>query len=256
MNYSEILCITKTYNEQDFEDFVNHYKALGFNRINIINNDSEINLKKYKSRYVRIFDIPGKLCQNTIYNKYFREIGKDCKWLFVVDDDEFLYLGEHKRNINELLTNYEQYDGLTVNWTMINYNQCIDDRPTPSCLDYCVYIDDPIQSGNNHVKTIINMEQSNDMVYWDPHLPRVGRTTGNFVNYDKIKITKPYGDTRSNGITLYHYWVKSRKDWQKKVDRGVVSNPGTFRTQTYEEVNFGYGVLDLNIKNFKEKYHV
>jgi hypothetical protein len=252
MNYSEILLLTKTYNEVDLVDFINHYKALNFNKITILNNDSTIDIKKFASDTIEIIDIRGEIYQNAIYQDYFKE--KRSKWVFVVDDDEFLYLGEDVTDVNSILENYENHPGLSINWQMIS-SQPTDDRLTLSFLDYCVYIDNPCSIVNSHVKTIINNEYSDFMIFIDPHLPIFNERQIFSVNFDKIEVKYPFNDSYCNKILLYHYFVKSRKDWEIKVNRPRPSFPGKKIMYSYDEICIGYNTLDNKIESFKEKYH-
>jgi hypothetical protein len=234
--YSEICLLVKSYNEIDFEDWLRHYTSLKADKITIFDNESSINVrkivKKVDNNRVAVREIKGFPNQSRLYTNYCKE--SDSRWVFFVDDDEFLYLNNKANDINSLLCNYEKYSGLCFNWLFMSYDKPIVDRPVPSCIDYCLYSSDRKNSLNSHVKTFVNPKMVRG--YGDPHLPAF--RSGFAVNFDYKRCKRPVFERFTDSVILFHYYLKSKLDWEEKRKRGRATTLSV-RISAYEKiVNF------------------
>lgn len=249
MIYSEVVLLVKAYNEQDFRDWVIHYNSFNFDKITIMNNESSFNLNEtiedINKGNISINNVFGYPNQNKFYSDYCKN--SNSRWVFFVDDDEFLYF-DNNTGINNLLANYEQCSGLSVNWKMIGYNKDIEDRISKSCIDYCTYTLDK-NINDTHVKTFVNPKKV--LNYGDPHLPVFNE--GKSVDFNYNIVSKPINGNINDNIRLYHYYVKSEEDWNIKINRGR-ADINIKKTETYNQVNIGYNNEDLTLKKYKEDY--
>ena len=142
------------------------------------------------------------------YRNYFDHIG-------FIDTDEFIVIKNHSLNIIDILTEYKDYGGLTLNWMVIGSNGHIK-RPSGGTLrnyNRC--------GKNKHIKTIVNTKYVTSPS-GDPHS----------FNYMKKRFAV---DTNKNRVvgsfnavhdSLYqvayinHYYMRSFEDFQKKRLRG------------------------------------
>lgn len=250
MIYSEIVLLVKAHNKQDVRDWILHYNTFEFDRIVIFDNDSNVNIKKsivnIDHGNIQYNSIIGWSNQSKLYTNYIKQT--DARWTVFIDDDEFLYYKEPIK-INEFLSRYENFAGLTVNWQMISSLECCINRPTKSVIDYCLYTSNT--GVNTHVKTFVNPTLVD--YYLISHLPKF--TENNFaVDYDRNLSPIPACGNWNNNILLYHYWVKSKRDWNKKKLKGRPSAENEYRTDSYEfshaEIQ-PYITEDRTILNYK-----
>jgi len=258
MIYSDLVLCTKSYNEQDTLDWIQHYTTFNFDKITIFNNESPIDihslLKPYKCD---IIDVPGYLDYYNLLDNYCKK--SDAFWVFPIDDDEFLYLNETPTNINDFICNYEEFSGLSVNWQCLSAHNTLT-RPVPSAIDYCLYGQEPIVSKeqlssiNTHIKCFVQPSRVRNYVA-QPHIPAL--TAGHIVDYDKVITRDVANEKWNNKILLYHYYIKSKEDWDKKMKRGSEGKlypvDSSFFS-TYDQVCTGYTVYDDKLKKYTDSY--
>lgn len=111
-------------------EWIEHYKFHGIDHIYLINDFSTPEylplIQKYiDSGYVTLYhnDIVTKDSgrQGKIYEKYFRGILKDTRWLGIIDLDEFLY-SPSEIDIKNIVKKYESYSSIRVSWIHFGSN--------------------------------------------------------------------------------------------------------------------------------------
>lgn len=104
---SEVVLLTKSYNLQDFKDWLHwHLDIIGFDCCHIFDNESWVDIKSICDSYgdrVTYELITGWPNQYTLYNKYINN-KSSAWWVLPIDDDEFLYIGDKfHNNVNEMI---------------------------------------------------------------------------------------------------------------------------------------------------------
>lgn len=137
------VCVISKNEEQYLEEWVEHYKELGFDNVLFYDNneegdDSQYNvLKNYIDEGFVIYHdyrMYHNCSQQTMcYIECLKIYKKEYDWIAFFDVDEFLTLEKHK-NIKEFLTHnkeYEKYDSIAIRWIIMDDNDLVknDGRP-------------------------------------------------------------------------------------------------------------------------------
>lgn len=228
---SEALLVTKTYNLQDFKDWLFWYKdVIKFDIISVYDNESDEDIesecKKYPNR-VRYYKVSGWPNQHQIYQNHVN--GKsEAWWVFPVDDDEFLYISDKYNNsindaIIELQDKMPDMYRLAVGWINLFPKEYIKERKTGLIENATAYSHKACyhwQYGNTYLKTLVKTTRFHDYsalgsihnpsinkpheysnLPSGEHMNRIGRKTPTSINEDLI---------------LFHYQFKSDFEWTMK----------------------------------------
>ena len=177
--YNTILCTIVKNENLYIKEFVEHYLAIGINKIIVYDNNEEkgekLNqiLKNYiKKGYIDIINFRGKrAAQMLSFNDCYSNNQNLYDWIMFFDIDEFLILNEYK-NINNFLRNkkFKLCDVIQINWVIFDDNDLIsyDNRPLNIRFTRPLYTQ---IMENRYVKSIsrtyINLK------WVDPHSPTV-----------------------------------------------------------------------------------
>lgn len=226
------VCIIAKWEEQYLNEWIEHYKKIGFDNVLFYDNSEEGNnaqyeiLKKYIDEGFVIYnDFRGKVGVNVQGNAYThcRDNYKDIfDWIAFFDADEFLELVNHK-TIHEFLQSNEKfyyYDGIVFNWLNYSDNNLVYNDGRPLQERFII----PINTNKNYsiVKTMVNMNKKLKD-YSTCHVPFARRLNVCNANgiystlFDKSKIIskKDY-----NIAYLKHYKDKTIEENCKKIKRG------------------------------------
>ncbi|KAI8476984.1 MAG: glycosyltransferase family 92-domain-containing protein, partial [Monoraphidium minutum] len=246
--YFAICAIIKNQHSTHLREWIEYHRFIGARKIYIYDNNSTEPLANYIGDYLhsglveyayfvgtpRYKDLFRTTSQWWAYNDCALRFATRHRWLAFIDGDEFLMFknGSRTRNIEQFMTDYEQYGGLAVNWVifgssghqvrpaggvLINYRSCL-----PSD-----------QLENNHVKVIANTAHLLT-VGDDPHTAFY-KTKGKFtVNELGAQVFGAKTEAPSHSkIALYHYLTKSEGEFEAKIVRGSAAgnykNMGFFR---------------------------
>lgn len=147
-----------------------------------------------------------------------------CSWIAHIDLDEFLEMtASPKVSLSAFLRGFEEYGALGVSWLMANSNGHLK-RPVAGVrksFTSCIW-DSPDDNGrtsdNRHVKSIVNTRYFESPV--SPHNFKTNSSTITVgENKDYIDFAFRYPVTRDS-IGLLHYAVKSRAEFEEKINRG------------------------------------
>lgn len=219
MNYSEIVLLTKSYKECDIKEFVNHHlNWCGFDHITIYDNDTiccDITELFKNNDKVNVIKVPGKVNHLELVNTHHKNSKYD--WQFYIDDDEYLWFDKNKiENINSFLQylDSKQIKEFGVYWQFISYKTGEQAEDRNQCFTKeCFYV--PDKPFFTHLKVFVNKLAQNGS-FLNPHIyyPYPVQTlTG---------ITKSPNCTRdvsNDFIKLYHYFYRTKKEWEEKLNR-------------------------------------
>ena len=182
-NQKIALCTIGRMENQYIREYVLHYKALGFNKIFLYDNnyDGEERFEivigdLIKQGFVELIDYRNKpIAQVQAYNDCYQKHGDEFDWIAFFDADEFLIV--KKTDIHSLLYSArKEFDCMLFNWMVMTDNGQVynTQRPlmerftTPMDFNKCIgYKDIP---ENNHVKSIVKGGLKN-IRFVNPHLP-------------------------------------------------------------------------------------
>lgn len=205
---------TQVRDDNDYiDEWVDYHLALGFEHIVMIDHLSIVPVKE--RNHVTVIRVDRE--QPFPYLEMINNTLKNFKtnWLSMLSVDEFiaLYL---KENINEYLIPYENYGGVSLNWSV--YGSSGHEKKQSLVKDNYLWrmphdIKDTCQ---DLVKTIIRTEYCTGI-----HNDHTCRSSKDIVNED-FEICNA-ATTRSSRASakINHYITRSKEDWQHKIDRAA-----------------------------------
>ena len=259
-----IVCLTKSYKLLDFSTWFNYYANLNCKLI-IYDNKSEtyiidfLNKTNYNNyQYYNITQFPD---QWNFYSVLLNEniLGLKQKELIAfIDDDEFLWYNANKyKNINEcVLDQFKSLECILLPEILISTKQVLDSR-NENLLELCTYRRNDFSSQGKcilkyNTKATYNFKHSLNEV---GHVPLINDVRMSDVVGSGISETT-YGITDYNAdLRLYHYHIKSIKDWSKKIERGSPAiRAEQFDKDITKNPKFGlYDTEDLTMYNLSKK---
>ena len=159
--------------------------------------------------------------QQYLNEKCIREYGSSHRWLGAIDTDEFVVLVNNSaRNLTEFLKQYEAYGGLRIGWIVYgssghvkrppggvlgNYDRCSGTESTAS-----------IPRSFKPYKTIVQPRLSN----FDNYIHDFGVKDAYPRVDEHLKEVDDQHTYTYDKIAIYHFQVKSRDEFERKMKRG------------------------------------
>ena len=218
------LCVIGRRENRYAREFVEHYKALGFDHIILCDNNREGEerfedvLGDYiEQGYVEVMDYrdkPGMQCiaYSAVYRKYSDRYG----WMAFFDFDEFLTIA-NGGDIHELMSYYKGYDCVFFNWMNFGDNGLVHDdgrslqerftKPLPR--QFVQYRDIP---ENDHIKCVVRGGIEHLSFYLCPHLPKSPLLKCCDSRGNRCQ-QKPFQEADFSVAYLKHYVTKTVEEW-------------------------------------------
>ena len=210
--------------ERGIGEWVEYHKRKGCGKFYIYDNDSEIPMSIYISKYIEdgtVVYIPTKRNETLAYtspivyskNHCVDNFGHLHNWMGLLDADEFIVTDDNK-SIPDVLHDFEGFGGVVLNWMTFGSSGLIDSPKTVLGPHYTKCQPD------FHVKPIVNpasvsfCPSSHFCRYYYPHIS---------VNIDKEIV--PQKTWHSDSVKVHkmyinHYTIKSLEDFKRKQKRG------------------------------------
>lgn len=251
MNYLTLCCIAKDETLY-LKEWVDYHTLLGVERFIIYDNESTIPIRQsladyLTDEYVTVIDVQGKGAQIPAYGHCLENFGPTSKWIGFLDLDEFL-LPKPTDDLRILLTDYEDYGGLGINWVVFSSSGHLGRASGSQIANYLHRF--PYQySTNYHIKSIVQPHRT--LAPFDPHRFTY-RDNYYCVNEDYLPITGSFSPHCVNKVQINHYFFRSQQDFEEKLTRGRSDNPQEefrhqrewFYSHLQEETIFDDGILD------------
>lgn len=232
MHYFSIGAIFKNEG-MGLKEWIEHHLLHGCDHFYLINDGSTDNFREVLEPYIRssivtLFecDLPRKQDrQGHAYDKFFKPIWKDTKWLAILDLDEYLW-SPLQVNLNPILAQLENYSQLEVNWSMFGSNSHVKQPKSvvngfTKRIEYGGYLTgkcpvNGVSSGRTYgPKTILNTTYSVPSNFGIHGHAAHEKPRDSFINVS-------YKANYNNPILLInHYHLQSKEYWEKvKMPRG------------------------------------
>lgn len=127
-----VFCMSK--NEENIQDWINHYFSIGFDHIFLVDNNEYDKRYKIDDERVTVIWYPDEfhMFENTKFN-YWRQslltklglimaYDQDYDYCFICDDDEYLDLKGNYANVTDFLEKHNEYDSISITWEMVGDN--------------------------------------------------------------------------------------------------------------------------------------
>lgn len=267
MQQIHVICLTKTYNLSDLDNWLKWYgKGLKVDWVHLIDNDSEANVES-------LF-IENKYCKNLTYEKVsgwpnqykiYEDILNHNKYSFnkndlimFLDDDEFIYFDEefedhrYKDFYDVLNQQFNQLNCAVLPQILISSKNLLKSRKGQSYIETCYYRRNEISS---QCKSIIKYDPTAKYRFTKKNAKEIGHVP--WINGIRMSDVHGCGVTKTTyaaldyhcPLQLYHYHIKSQEDWDIKINRGSAAvDHQWYNSDIKKNSNFGgYEVIDMNI---------
>lgn len=208
-------------------EWIAHYRCLGFHDIIVYDNGSADETPDFLSKLCRHGIVehvpwPDKSMQHrqvSAYSDATKRFGPRLDWLAFFDSDEFLILHQNE-TIADLLSGYEAFGGLAVNWRL--FGSSGKQHREPGLVMERFQLGPPLNDpGHRCVKVIVRPSLIDRC---DVHVAHL--TKGHdIVLSDRTPLVEAldlgyHSHARHDAVQLNHYIIKSREEWNIKRRRG------------------------------------
>ena len=217
-------------------EWVEHYKALGVDKIFIYDNnrveDGELFqdvLQPYiEAGFVEITYFEGM--QRDAYEKCYRDHSDEYGWIGFFDFDELVCI-EGTRDIHDFLKDYNA-DVVCLNWQVMTDNGLThyDARPMKERFTEGTGDDFGI---NHHVKSFVRGGLEG-VTFCDPHIPTTPELVCMNVFGERIEQKAVQPNVIHSVARLLHFNTKTAEEWLEKVSRGWADVTGLSYKQRKE----------------------
>jgi hypothetical protein len=219
MDYLTLCCIAKDENAF-IGEWAAYHLLLGVERLVVYDNGSRVPLAGAlaplagRGRII-VETMPGPARQLAAYAHCLDAYGPGTRWLGFIDVDEFL-LPHRENDLRELLTDFEDFAGLGVNWVM--FGSSGHETPPPGLVieNYTLRADYALPT-NLHIKSIVQPRHVRCPL--SPHHFAFAPDR-HCVNERGFPLPGPYGPHHNDRIQVNHYFFRSRQDFREKIERG------------------------------------
>lgn len=174
--------------------------------------------------------------QDDAYRDLIRNSVGQTHWLAIVDLDE-LILPRRCDDIRTVLEEYEEHNGLAMNWTIFGTSGHVKRPPTQ--INHLLHRGEANWVRNHFVKSIVKPDRV--IVDASGHIHFSPTRKGHTVNENYEPVTGMEHAISTEKIRINHYILRSWQDfWEVKAARQ----------------RFGYGVLDEEFFNFDDRNEV
>ncbi|MBQ7606388.1 MAG: glycosyltransferase family 2 protein [Desulfovibrionaceae bacterium] len=229
MKYSAVCCMAK--DEDPFlREWIAYHLLLGFDHCIVVDDASATPvaavLKDWAPKdRVTIVRHEKPHGQFETYESILAAFGKDFFWLAFIDMDEFIWCANPwpqvsvqdwyaNTDIRAVLSFYESYGAVGINWRMFSWSGH-EKRPVGLVLaNYTQCLGDA-----THIKSIVQPRAVQQ--YATPHsfyLKEGWRCVD--PSFFPLAPGYPLAVPHTDQMAVYHYYYKSREDFQKKIVRG------------------------------------
>lgn len=215
------------------KEWIEYYLQLGFDEVCLGEDfDSkshqhivdEINSDKVK--LIKLSEVmPDNSCnkcslQIRWYDTYFQDNKNKFDWIAFFDIDEFLVL--EKETLQEFLSDYEMYEGVSLAWKYYNASGHIK-TPMGNVMDsYTTYLEEA--PSDCQVKTIVNCHKAKKIIFMHASTHNCVDVFKNFSFKSSLLGCKMANKNYWKRAWINHYFTKSWEDWVQRMIRGNMAN--------------------------------
>lgn len=223
MHYLTIGAVFRTENSW-LEEWIRYHIAVGVEHFILYNDDDDTHvsdriLKPYVEQGI-VENVHMNRGNNPFnhagrYRSMLDSMTGSTRWLAFIDLDEFI-LPSHCDDLRQLLQEYEDYNGLAINWSIYGTSGYIK-RPQTQ-INHLLYRSETHWEPNKFVKSIVKPEtvvrDNGDYVHYFP------TTGGETVNESYENVTWITHEISTEKVRINHYVVRSYQDfWEVKFQR-------------------------------------
>lgn len=208
-------------------EWIEYHKCIGFKKFYLYNNDSNDNyidvLKKYiNDGSIDLINFKGNGRQNDAYNDCINKHMNECKYLAIIDVDEFIYTKKNLYDLINIKFEKKHCAGLGINWVIYGSSH-LEEKTNDLVIKTFLYRSNFEFEHNKHIKTIINPRKVVGVS--NPHYCFYLNRNKCYNNNGKI-IYGALNSDINNEIRINHYFTKSKEEFLAKRARGMADQNG------------------------------
>ncbi len=216
MHYLALCAIAKD-EDKYLQEWIHYHVLIGVERFIIYDNGSATPIQETLAGHVRtglvtVIPFRGKDRQIPAYDHCLHEFGSNFRWIGFLDLDEFLVLKD-TQDARILLSEYEDFGGLAVNWVMFGSSGHVTSPKGLQIENYVLRRPSP----DLHVKSIVQPRHATAARNAHQFLYKPARYC---VNADRLPVGGSLSYAASRRIQINHYWCRSQQDYAAKLQRG------------------------------------
>ena len=232
---TEVVLLTKSYNLQDFKDWLHwHLDIIGFDCCHVFDNESSVDIKSVCDSYgdkVTYELVKGWPNQYALYTRYINN-ESPAWWVLPIDDDEFLYVGDkYNNNVNELIltlqNKWKDMTKLSIGWRNMFPMEYTENR-TKSLIEnatgwsnvICKRLYNLWRQDNRWLKTLT---KTTSKWHWGlphnfGHNPTIGSTKikSYLIDGRRVDTDFSFPEAENSELFIAHYQYKSNAEWMSK----------------------------------------
>ena len=220
-HFNTAICLIAKDENDYINEWLDWHINIGFEHFYIYDNGSTVPIEKDADEKFKPFctfiDFSGEH-ENTQLDCYRDAIvnyGDNVKWFAFIDADEFIR-PVNGENINELLKEFNEYDGVYIRWVTYNANGLYKKDSRPQRERFTKVSDHtPLKPIG---KSII---QPSKIKLMSVHFPTGHIGQYNIVDSNKRRMRNAFSEFSDNDrIVVDHYFTRSYEEWLEKAKRG------------------------------------
>ena len=238
------------------KEWLDYHLLAGVDHFYIYDNDSTPEFKKILQPYIDAGIVtytffPGKARQYEAYNNAFKNFKFESRYMAWIDGDEFIFPKSKptiSEVVDEVLPKVSFAAALTGNLLNFGSNGHVKADYSRGVLERFTARDARV---DNHVSTIANPRKIS--FFYNPHFA-VYFEGCHAVSENGNIVEGPFNDERTvNKIEMHHHHVKSREEYQKKIERGTADGTMQRSMKMFESSEKTCNeVFDDNILKFRD----
>lgn len=215
------------------KEWIDHYLAHGAERIYLINHNSN---DEYQQTLEPYLNLPKKISgdssgsqkakpqvvlyqfspkksfksQKDAYRLYLQRAIRECRWLAIVDMDEFIYSPLDK-SIPNILKKYEEYPAIGVNWLCFGSNGRTK-QPKSVVKGFTKRAPAQMMEDNAHIKSIVQTPHLRDFGIHEHKLYNNVKA----VNTNGQKIEKCFNTPILDDVLVCNHYIIQSWEWYQK----------------------------------------
>ncbi len=213
------------------DEWIKYHLLVGVQHFYLYNNESEDNIQEILKDYIKrgIVDLiyfPGKAQQIPAYQNALKKYRNECKYMAVVDADEFIRPIDHNKNILDVIEeifklakNNKRVAGVYIAWKMFGSSGHVKMPEGGGVLNNFLHCEETGSNPHRMGKVIINPRKT--FYFLNPHFQILG--WGNIfymLNENGEKILSCDVKLTLKKICIHHYFTKSKTEFLIKRNRG------------------------------------
>lgn len=206
------------------KEWIEFHKLVGVEKFFIYDNESSDNLYEILQPYIKSGEViyklfPGKCAQCSAYQDSVKTNRNKVKYMAFIDIDEFITPVKYD-TIPEFLNALEnkagrRIDAVGINWLMHGFNGKYE-KPDGLVIENFKKCSRSTPE-NTHIKSIVNLRTV--IAAHHPHFC-LHKAGAKIVNAFAKDFYGPFSLPLSDDIKINHYWSKSYKEYEQKINRG------------------------------------